>query len=317
MIKVSVIIPTLNRSSSLENALISILNQSFPKDEYEIIVIDNGSTDNTKQVIENLNQAHNNRIRYFYDNRPGLHIGRHVGAKKATGEILLYGDDDIIASPDWVKEIYACYSNKEVGVAGGKIIPRFESEPPEWLKIFPTWYLSLLDLGDKCIEIESNQIFGCNLSIRKKLLFECGGFHPDALPQEMMKYRGDGETALMKNVGEAGYKIVHNPKALICHVIPSSRLTIDYFKKRAFNQGISDSFTHIKKYSRIKGNRIIYKKMCGEISAILSNIKHFNFEYLKYYNSVRNAYYEGIKFHQNEVKNDSELLKYILEDNYF
>lgn len=321
MNKVSIIIPTLNRASYLKNALISTLNQSFPKDEYEIIVIDNGSTDNTKQVIEDLNQAHNNRIRYFYDARPGLHIGRHLGAKHAYGEILLYGDDDIIASPEWVKEVYACYSKKEVGAAGGKIIPKFESDPPEWLRHFHSGYLSLLDLGDEYLEINTNQIYGCNLSIRKDVLFELGGFNPDGMPPDLIKYRGDGETALMTRVVEGGYKTVYNPKACVYHVIPSSRLTIDYFKRRSFNQGVSDSFSLIKKYGKIDGNiyRIwlsninIVRKITAFIRFMLSN----NRNYIKYQNEVRNAYLKGVRFHRNEVKNDPELLEYILQDNYF
>lgn len=322
MIKASIIITTLNRVFSLKNALISILKQSFLKDEYEIIVVDNGSTDNTKQIVKKLNQIYNNRIKYFYDERPGLHVGRHLGSKHAQGEILLYADDDIIASPDWVKEIYKCYSKKEVGAAGGKIIPKFEIEPPAWLKIFHSGYLSLLDLGDEYLEINTNVIYGCNLSIRRNILFELGGFHPDAMPRDLIRYRGDGETALMNKVVKAGYKTVYNPKAYVYHVIPSSRLTIDYFKRRAFNQGISDSFSLIRKCGKIEEN--IYKdklknsSIISKIITFMRFIKHGgNIKYLKYYCEVRSAYKEGMKYHRSEVKNDPKLLKYILKDNYF
>jgi len=321
MTKISVIIPTINRASSLKNALISILKQSFLKDEYEIIVVDNGSTDNTKQIVIKLNQSYNNHIKYFYDERPGLHVGRHLSAKHAQGEILLYADDDIIASPDWVKEIYKCYSKKEVGAAGGKIIPKFEIDPPKWLKIFHSGYLSLLDLGGEYLEINTNEIYGCNLSIRRNILFELGGFHPDAMPQGLSKYRGDGETALMNKVIEAGYKTVYNPKAYVYHVIPSSRLTINYFKKRAFNQGISDSFSLIRKYGKIEDdfykNRLKSSNIINKFFTLMRFLKNGNIKYLQYYNEVGAAYKEGMKYHRDEVKNDPKLLKYILKDNYF
>jgi glycosyltransferase involved in cell wall biosynthesis len=320
MIQVSVIIPTLNRAFFLKNTLLSTLNQSFPQDEYEIILIDNGSTDNTKQVVEDLNHLNNNRIRYFYDARPGLHIGRHLGAKHARGDILLYGDDDIIASPDWVKEIYFCYSKKEVGGAGGKILPKFETTPPEWLNIFHRGYLSLLDLGDKSFEMTTNEIYGCNLSIKKDILFKLGGFHPDAMPQNLIKYRGDGESALISRAMEAGYKTIHNPKAYVYHVIPSSRITIEYFKRRAFNQGISDSFSLIRKYGKIEDD--VFEKRLRSPTIIrrffntLWFMKNGNIKFLKFHNEVRNAYLEGIKYHINEVKCDPKLLEYVLKENY-
>lgn len=322
MIKISIIILTLNRASYLKTALNSALNQSFSENKYEIIVIDNGSTDNTKQLVEDLNHQHDNRIRYFYDIRPGLHIGRHLGAKYARGDILLYGDDDIIASTEWVKEIYKCYSKKKVGAAGGKIIPKYEIEPPKWLKIFHSGYLSLLDLGDEYLEINTNEIYGCNLSIRRSILFELGGFHPDAMPQGLIKYRGDGETALMDKVVKAGYKTIYNPKAYVYHVIPSSRLTINYFKKRAFNQGISDSFSLIRKCGKIEENiyenKLKNSSIISKIITFMRFMKHGgNIKYLKYYCQVRNAHKEGMKYHRDEVKNDPELLKYILKENYF
>jgi len=321
MIKISVIIPTLNRASTLKTTLVSILIQSFLEDEYEIIVVDNGSTDNTKQTVKKLNQSYNNRIKYFYDERPGLHVGRHLGAKYAQGEILLYADDDIIASPDWVKEIYKCYSKKEVGAAGGKIIPEYEVEPPNWLKIFHSGYLSLLDLGDEYLEINTNEIYGCNLSIRRNILFELGGFHPDAMPRGLIKYRSDGETALMNKVIKAGYNTVYNPKAYVYHVIPSSRLTINYFKKRAFNQGISDSFSLIRKCGKIEDdfykNRLRSLNIINKFFTLMRFLKNGNIKYLKYYNEVGTAYKEGMKYHRDEVKNDPKLLKYILKDNYF
>ena len=189
------------------------------------------------------------------------------------------------------------------------------------MRHFHSGYLSLLDLGDEYLEINTNQIYGCNLSIRKDVLFELGGFNPDGMPPDLIKYRGDGETALMTRVVEGGYKTVYNPKACVYHVIPSSRLTIDYFKRRSFNQGVSDSFSLIKKYGKIDGNiyRIwlsninIVRKITAFIRFMLSN----NRNYIKYQNEVRNAYLKGVRFHRNEVKNDPELLEYILQDNYF
>jgi len=252
--KLSVIIPTRNRANLLHTTLKSISLQTFPSNEFETIVIDNGSTDDTKQVVENCNKDIKN-IRYFYDPTPGLHVGRHKGLKEARTELLVYADDDIEAFPDWLEAINESFQDNEVVLVGGKDLPKWETEPPYW--IYEMWmdindfghslgYLSILDFGNKIIEIDPGYVWGCNFSIRKRTLLEAKGFHPDGFPQDMIKYRGDGETSISNYIRKNKYKTIYNPKASVYHFVPKNRMTIDYFCKRAFNQGISDSFSDIR-----------------------------------------------------------------------
>jgi len=253
--KLSVIIPTRNRANLLHMTLKSIALQTFPINEFEVIVVDNGSTDNTKQVVENFNKDKKN-IRYFYDPTPGLHVGRHRGLKEANAELLVYADDDIEAFPDWLEAVWESFQDNEVVLVGGKNLPKWEAEPPYW--IYEMWmeinnyghslgYLSILDFGDEIIEIDPGYVWGCNFSIRKKTLLEAKGFHPDGFPQDMIKYRGDGETSVTNYIQNKKYKTIYNPKASVYHFVPKNRMTIDYFCKRAFNQGISNSFSDIRK----------------------------------------------------------------------
>ena len=280
MIKVSVIISTLNRAKYLKDALISTLNQTFSPDEYEIIVVDNGSTDNTRQVIDELNQRYDNRVRYFYEFHLGLHNARHAGAKAAKGEILAYVDDDVICDSNWLSELVKPYTDPEVGCVGGKILPKWEAEPPEWVKQYPS-SLSLLDLGPEIKELKTPKIYGCNLSIKRSLLFEVGGFNPDAFgDKKLIWYRGDGETGLLVKVLATGRKMVHTPHAVVWHVIPKSRLTISYFKKRFFIQGISSSFSAYRtaKFSRFK---LFYRSCKFGIASIVCEILAFISKILK------------------------------------
>jgi glycosyltransferase involved in cell wall biosynthesis len=253
-VKLSVIIPTRNRFNLLDKVLNSIKNQNFDQDDFEVLVIDNGSTDNTKPVIESYNKSIRNLL-YFYDDRPGLHIGRHIGLKEAKAEILVYADDDIEAFPTWLEGIWESFQDEQVVLVGGKNFPRWEEDPPYW--IYEMWmstteyghelgYLSILDFGDNIMEIDPYYVWGCNFSIRKDILLAAGGFHPDAFPQELIKYRGDGESHISKFIKENRYKAVYNPKASVYHFIAKSRMTHDYFCKRAFNQGISGSFAKIR-----------------------------------------------------------------------
>jgi glycosyltransferase involved in cell wall biosynthesis len=98
-VAISVIIPTLNRCSSLERALASAREQTFPSSEYEVIVVDNGSTDGTRDLVERLNQDGGKRLCYVYEGQLGLQQARHAGARAAKGSILIFTDDDATFDP--------------------------------------------------------------------------------------------------------------------------------------------------------------------------------------------------------------------------
>ncbi len=134
---VSAIVPTYNRAKYLKDTLDSLQKQSLPKEQYEIIVVDQNSPDDTRQVAE--------KAGVIYVNEPnlGLHYARHAGTRIARGEILAFTDDDAICHPDWLSEILRPYSDLSVGCVGGKILPKWEAEPPNWLKQYKE-YLSLL-----------------------------------------------------------------------------------------------------------------------------------------------------------------------------
>ena len=256
--KLSIIIPTRNRAHLLNVALKSLMIQTYPSSEFEIIIVDNGSKDNTQKIFEGYNKKFKN-MRYFYDETPGLHIGRHRGLKEAQTELLVYADDDIEAFPTWLEGIWESFQDKNVVLVGGKNLPKWENEPPYW--IYEMWmninqyghslgFLSILDFGNRIIEIDPRYVWGCNFSIRKNVLLEAKGFHPDGFPQEMIKYRGDGESSVSNHIRKQNYKTLYNPKASVYHFVPKDRMTLDYFCKRAFNQGISDSFANTRKNLR-------------------------------------------------------------------
>ncbi len=302
----SVMIPTLNRAALLERALKSLTAQTFPGNLFEVIVIDNGSTDNTFQVCTKFEQKITN-LRYVYDNNPGLHVGRHLGCKEARGEILVFGDDDIRAFPTWLEGIAESFRDPAVVLAGGKILPAFEIPPPAWVNALwwqtpwgraLGWY-SLLDFGDKVLEISPDYVWGCNFSIRKTTLLEVGGFHPDSMPAELIRFRGDGETAVSIAVKNKGYKALYNPKASVYHFVSKDRMTFDYLYKRAFAQGVSDSYTQI----RATGDSTGFKQLMPSHDELQ--------------NVINKGHTDGFNFHRKAVRADPELLKWVLRKDYF
>lgn len=301
----SVIIPTRNRAALLYNTLESLTSQTYPANRFEVIVVDNGSSDSTAEVCKHF-ERRIPQLRRIYDSRPGLHNGRHTGLDASIGDFLIYADDDIEAQPTWIEGIAESFADPSVALVGGKILPKFEGTPPNWvneisLKTDLGWSLgwySILDFGDTVHEIPHEYVWGCNFSIRKDALKKAGGFHPDSIPQELIKYRGDGETAVSFAVRDMGLKAMYNPKASVYHVVSSDRLSVEYIYQRAFNQGVSDSFTSIRK------KRALSPPM--QYAAPTNTI----------HDEVNRGMVDGFNYHQQIVQTDSKLQEWVLRDNY-
>ncbi len=327
-IKLSVIVPTYNRSKLLNNTLESISNQTFNKEDFEVIVVDNGSTDNTKGVTFQF-QNKINHLYYYYDATPGLHVGRHIGLKRAKSEILVYTDDDIEASPIWLEGIWESFQDKEVVLVGGKNLTKYEVKPPFW--ILEMWYrlnkfghligeLSILDFGNEVKEISPYFVFGCNFSVRKKIIESAHGFHPDAMPFDLIHFRGDGETTISKYIETNELKTIYNPKASVCHVVTSERLTVDYFCRRAFFQGISDSFTQLREKDAKNSESVTLKRKLkqwihyykNQLSTILQATRYTESEKQRF-----KSYTIGFEYHQKMYKSNQDVKKWVLKENYF
>lgn len=340
--KLSVIIPTRNRAILLEKFLLSAIKQTLSQQKYEILIIDNGSTDNTAELVKQYTLQLPN-LYYFFEPNPGLHSGRHRGYVESKGEILIYGDDDIEAFPTWLETIEQSFQNNpEVVMVGGKNLPNFESHPPEWL--IQMWkpnqnerilgYLSILDLGDQPKLISPYYIFGCNFAIRRSILKEVGGFHPDGMPQELIKFRGDGESHVSEYVKKQGYKALYAPNASVYHWVSNKRMTLEYFCQRSYIQGISDSYTKIREdfeqnkdikkkdllFFLIEASRKTYSRIrniANDIKNIIYDSNNADTELKRIQKTIASAYQDGFNFHQQMVKEEPELLKWVLRTNYW
>lgn len=333
----SVIIPTCNRSKLLADLLDSLCRQDAVSFDWEILVVDNGSTDDTALVVHQKSEVSNIPIKYIFEPRLGLHYGRHRGAKEADGLFLGYLDDDMVLAPTWIQGVNILTQGLTDAVVG-RILPQWEGSPPQWLLnmlrrskgIFG--YLGILDLGTAGKEIDPGYVFGGNFFISKKHLFELGGFHPDGVPQDKLRYRGDGESALMAKLKQKGYRAYYDPNSTVWHIIGQSRQNIEYICKRAYNQGISDSFTTVRK--TFAGNREL--KECNFFSFIISKFKEnpkdfpsklirrlkrmaislFPTQRVLIERKISLSYRDGYSFHQAEIRNDPQLLEWVLKKNF-
>jgi len=278
MKKLSVIIPTRNRAKLLETTLHSIVNQSLAIDDFEVIVVDNGSTDETADIAKGFSQKL--QLVLVYDATPGLHVGRHKGMSAASTDILVFIDDDIEAHPKWLETIYETFQgNPKIGLIGGKNLPKYQSPPPFW--ITEMWNrrirlghvmsdLSILDFGDVAREIPPDYVYGCNFSVRREVILSAGGFHPDGFPFELIKFRGDGETHISDFVAASAWVAFYHPGASVNHWVPTDRMTEEYFCKRRYMQGISAAFADLRaRKSRSNVQATWMEKLKFKIKAVV------------------------------------------------
>jgi glycosyltransferase involved in cell wall biosynthesis len=339
-VQYSIIIPTYNRMVQLRRTLHSIATAVRSSDPVEILVIDNGSIDKTSRVVDEVRERFARHCwRYIHDGMPGLLSGRHRGAKEARGKILAYLDDDVVVSPTWLEGLNEAFRDPKVVLVGGPSLPEYEVVPPPWLE--DLWWqfggdrlcgsLSLLDLGAAAKPVDPCLVWGLNFSIRKEVLYACGGFHPDCIPASLQRYQGDGETGLSLKIREKGLLALYHPAVALKHVIPGSRLTAQAFARRAFYQGVSDSYTRIRRECAVptvwtswkEGLRPIknklhdaYRLWKGETSVTRSRPITAEGKTVRNVLMAR-AYMNGIAFHQSEVRNDATLFDWVIRSNYF
>ena len=328
--KVSIIIPSFNEEQNIVECITSLGQQTKP---HELIIVDDGSTDDT---VATLTQLHflNSKLVLLQQNHLGPGAARNTGAKQSTGEILVFVDDDIKADSGWLKAIAAAFNDQQVHLVGGKCLPEFETHVPEWLQGF--WkhdtvgdrcpWLSLMDLGEQKKEIDPIFVWGLNYSIRKKTLYDLGGFHPDNIPARLQYLQGDGETGLSQKIKAKGYKAIYEPNASVKHVIPASRLTSEYFEKRAFYEGVCGSYSAIRKSGKIpadppitEGETSIFSKAKSFVNSLFTSEKGptGSADFKEILAKTKKSYIRGYNFHQNAVKEHPELLIWILKEDYF
>ena len=268
---ISVIICTRNRAGLLDRALTSISAQVFPPEEFEILVVDNGSTDHTAQVVKKFQS--NLKVGYLREERPGLCIARNSGWRIAQGRYIAFFDDDAIASPSWLSAIRYGFESSapSVAVIGGPAKPLWEKPRPDWLPEALLCSLTIVDWGpqQKLIEnLDREWLVGANMAVARAQLAEIGGFHPwlDRVGNNLLS---SGDVFLQKELMRRGYQCAYVPSMVIGHLVPASRLNQQWFYRRYYWQGVSDAVIHLIERSPSISGRL--KTALGRVASMLQS----------------------------------------------
>ena len=197
-LKVSIVIPTFNRAGLLEKCLLSLLNQDFPKQYYEIMIIDDGSTDNTRSVIQDYIKHHTEpEIRYEYIKQGGPGAARNLGVSLAKADIIAFTEDDVQCEQEWLKNALPYFADAQLGGLEG---------------------ITLLEGGDALLRLPARGqgFIPCNIFYRREIFQQVGFFDPEFFDENLNLYfREDGEFAF--RVLKAGWKIIRGANVIVYH----------------------------------------------------------------------------------------------------
>lgn len=242
-VRMSVIVCTRNRAALLERSLDALVHQEgVAADAYEVVVVDNGSTDDTRQVVQKA-QRHSARVRYLYEPRPGLSVARNAGAAQARGEIVCFGDDDAIAAPDFVREVLCSFRDPQVTCVGGKIVASWpDGEPPEWFAPRYANVVGQTSFGETDRWLNGCEFpFGGNLALKREVLHELGGFNENLGKKGGNNLWGE-EMDLCHRMQQQGLRFLYNPRARVSHIVGRHRATKQYFVDSIFGKGVTEGY---------------------------------------------------------------------------
>ena len=232
---ISVVICTYNRDKFIGEALNCLAKQTLPAELFEIIIVDNNSTDDTSGISKNFIAAHPElNIRYVPEANKGLSFARNRGIAEAKAPIITYIDDDAEATPGFLQSIVNfMQADKTIVGVGGKVIPKYsESKEPEWMSKYLSGFVGLMDYGLKHKRFDSSMKYpaGCNMTYTKDILKKAGGFN------NQLTFRSD-DKYIFYQVTKFSGNIYYLPQALLYHNIDNDRLSFTNFKKLFLKSG--------------------------------------------------------------------------------
>jgi len=233
MIYFSIIVCTYNRCNYLKETIGSIIDAIGKREDCELIIIDNNSTDQTSKIVESFSSF--SSLKYFLETNQGLSHARNRGMQEAVGEVLVYLDDDIELPSDYFEVCDHIFQDPEIAISGGKVLPH-KINIPDWLPKKYYFLVSIYDMGNEPKFLK--YLMGCNFAIRKEVAKNIGNYNCE-LGRKGNSLAGGEEIDYQNRAAELGYNIYYHPRQNILHKI-NEKLNETYVLKYAFELGKSE-----------------------------------------------------------------------------
>jgi glycosyltransferase involved in cell wall biosynthesis len=234
----------------MTEALKNLLNLEAGGPRYEVITVDNNSTDETRQTIESFIQRGHANLRYVFEPRQGISHGRNAGVAHARAPIIAFTDDDVLVTPNWLSNIKrALDEHSEVDFVGGKILPRWPHEPPSWLTRNHWWPLALLDAGDDPFYVNgANPLVlpTANAAFRKEVFSRVGLFST--------AFSGREDHELTLRLWREGRQGLYQPAIIVTADVQPARMTKSYHHRWNYRTGKTNSMMRLNEIMGADGS---------------------------------------------------------------
>lgn len=227
----SIILPTYNRVALLRNAIAALLRQTAPFGSYEIVVVDNNSSDGTAEAVAGIGDP---RLRVIREPRQGLSYARNAGLEASRAPIVAFTDDDVEAAPGWVATIVSSLAaHPQVDGVGGRVLPAWIRQRPSWLTREHWAPLALQDHGDGRRIFDRSRpigLVGANLAFRRGVFERIGLFSKDL--QRVKEGVGSTEDHdLLSRLYAAGGRMLYEPRMLVMARVQPDRYDRSYHRR--------------------------------------------------------------------------------------
>jgi len=245
IMNITVILCTYNRCRSLAKALASAAALQVPESiEWEVLVVDNNSRDQTSEVVKEFCTRYPGRFRYLFEPEPGKSHALNSAIREARGTVLAFMDDDVTVDRSWLTNLTAVLQSGEWAGAGGRILPEKDFSPPRWLSLtgprgrYALAPLALFDLGKEPGQL-AEPPFGTNMAFRREIFEKHGCFRTDLGPRPGSEIRSEDTEFGARLLGK-GERIRYQPSAVVYHNVSAERVRKKYYLHWWFAKGRAD-----------------------------------------------------------------------------
>lgn len=237
-IKISAIICTYNREKYIRQALVSLTTQTLPKDEFEIVVVNNNSTDRSEEEILKFQKDFPQfNFTYVAETNQGLSFARNRGIKESKGKWVTFLDDDAVATPDFLKKcVDYTVQFPNLIAFGGKIIPRFVDGKPKWYTKFYWGVTGQFDLGNESFKILYRGKFPCgsNMTFDRNFFDRYGYFNTNLGRKGAILLAGEEKELFSRVKEEEKDNVMYFPDLKVEHCVDNTKLNATYLKKFSY-----------------------------------------------------------------------------------
>ena len=239
--KITVILCTYNRCRLLQTALESVAGSVVADgNSWEVLVVDNNSKDQTRQIVEEFSERYPGRFRYLFEARPGKSYALNAGISASTADVLAFMDDDVTVAADWLQNLTGPLGTEGFAGTGGRVLPLWGGEPPAWTTR-DSWAicgpLVSFDRGEEGLVLEESPV-GTNMAFKRRVFDQYGLFRVDLGPSPNNEIRNE-DSEFARRLFANKEQLYYEPEAVVYHPIADERLTQKYFLKWWFDKGRS------------------------------------------------------------------------------